>query len=365
MAAITFSGITKRFGATAVLQDLDLSIADQEFMVLVGPSGCGKSTALRLIAGLESPTSGVLSIDGQDVTNVAPKDRDVAMVFQSYALYPHLSVADNIGFSLSIRGTPAAEIQRRVAAVADTLGLSALLDRKPAALSGGQRQRVALGRAIVRQPSVFLFDEPLSNLDAELRVQMRAELSRLQNTLSTTTVYVTHDQVEAMTLGHRIAVLAPTGAEGRPNLMQLGSPLEIYDRPANAFVAHFMGSPPMNLLPAITDGAFARGEGYAIPLAGTLAHLQGSIAHRILIGIRPEHIHEPGHLPVDRALPIAGATEIAETIGAESLVHLAFPEARMIARLASRRVPAFGERVTLELDNTRLHAFDAASGVRL
>jgi multiple sugar transport system ATP-binding protein len=274
-------------------------------------------------------------------------------------------VADNIGFSLSIRGIDTTEIQRRVATVAETLGLSALLDRKPAALSGGQRQRVALGRAIVRQPSVFLFDEPLSNLDAELRVQMRAELSRLQKSLSTTTVYVTHDQVEAMTLGHRIAVLAPSGPEGRPNLMQLGTPLEIYDRPANAFVAHFMGSPPMNLLPAITDGEVARGEGYAIPLTGTLAPLRGMTGQRILVGIRPEHIHEPGRLPATRALSIVGTTEIAETIGAESLVHLAFPGAPLIARLASRRVPAFGESVTLELDSAQLHAFEAASGLRL
>jgi multiple sugar transport system ATP-binding protein len=365
MAAIGFTRISKRFGVTPVLTDLNLSIEDREFMVLVGPSGCGKSTALRLIAGLEDPTAGVITIGGRDVLPIAPKDRDVAMVFQSYALYPHLSVAENIGFSLSIRGTPKPEITRRVAAAAETLGLSALLDRKPAALSGGQRQRVALGRAIVREPSVFLFDEPLSNLDAELRVQMRAELARLQKSLATTTVYVTHDQVEAMTLGHRIAVLAPTGPDGRPNLMQVGTPLEIYDRPANAFVAHFMGSPPMNLLPAQSDGAVARGVGYEIPLVGSLATLAGQPPRRILIGIRPEHLHEPGQLPSERSIAIAGSAEIAETIGAESLVHLAFPDARLIARLASRRIPAYGERVTLAMDHQQLHAFDAATGLRL
>jgi multiple sugar transport system ATP-binding protein len=365
MAAIGFEGICKTFGSTRVLQDLTLSVADREFVVLVGPSGCGKSTALRLIAGLEDPSSGTLRIGGRDVADVAPKDRDVAMVFQSYALYPHLSVADNIGFSLSIRGTPAEERRARVAAAAETLGLSGLLDRKPAALSGGQRQRVALGRAIVRSPSVFLFDEPLSNLDAELRVQMRAELARLQKDLATTTVYVTHDQVEAMTLGHRIAVLAPTGATGQPNLMQVGSPLAIYDRPANAFVAQFMGSPPMNLLPATTDGAMAIGAGFRIPLAGSLAPLAGQAPRRVRIGIRPEHVHERGQLPSDRAVPIEAPSEIAETVGAESLVHLSFPEARLIARLSSRRVPAFGETVSLELDNAQLHAFDAGSGQRL
>ncbi len=365
MAAIGFTNISKTFGGTPVLTDLTLSVADREFMVLVGPSGCGKSTALRLIAGLEALSSGTLTIGGRDVAAIAPKDRDVAMVFQSYALYPHMSVAENIGFSLSIRGTPAAQIRERVAAAAETLGLSALLERKPAALSGGQRQRVALGRALVRQPSVFLFDEPLSNLDAELRVQMRAELARLQKALATTTVYVTHDQVEAMTLGHRIAVLAPTGAAGTPNLMQVGTPLEIYDRPANAFVAHFMGSPPMNLLPATTDGASAVGAGFRVPLTGTLRGLAGQPARAVLIGIRPEHVHEPGRLPHERAVSVEAPAEIAETIGAESLVHLAFPEARLIARLASRRIPAFGERVPLELDNAQLHAFDALSGARL
>jgi multiple sugar transport system ATP-binding protein len=365
MAAIGLTGICKTFGATTVLHDLTLSIADREFMVLVGPSGCGKSTALRLIAGLEGPSAGTLTIGGRDMRLVPPKDRDVAMVFQSYALYPHLSVAENIGFSLAIRGVASTEINRRVGQVADTLGLTTLLNRKPAALSGGQRQRVALGRAIVREPSVFLFDEPLSNLDAELRVQMRAELARLQKTLATTTVYVTHDQVEAMTLGHRIAVLAPTGPDTTPNLMQVGTPLEIYDRPANAFVAQFMGSPPMNLLPAIINGTTAVGEGFSIPLTGPLAHLIGQPARRIQIGIRPEHIHEPGQLPVDRAIMVKGPTEIAETIGAESLVHLAFPQGRVIARLGSRRVPAYGEWVTLEMDSTQLHAFDGLSGDRI
>jgi multiple sugar transport system ATP-binding protein len=254
MAEIRFEKVAKRFGDVSVIEELDLEIRDHEFMVFVGPSGCGKSTALRLIAGLEELSEGTLSIGGRVVNNVHPKDRDVAMVFQSYALYPHMTVRENISFGLRIRKMPKPEVDRLVNEAAEVLGLTGLLDRKPKALSGGQRQRVALGRAIVRHPSVFLFDEPLSNLDAELRVQMRAELSKLQQRLQTTTVYVTHDQVEAMTLGHRIAVLAPMAEDRKSNLKQVGTPLELYDTPANLFVAKFIGTPPMNILPvALTD----------------------------------------------------------------------------------------------------------------
>ncbi len=257
MASITFEKAVKRYGAVEVIRGLDLEVRDREFMVLVGPSGCGKTTALRMIAGLEELSEGELRIGERRVNDVHPKDRDVAMVFQSYALYPHMSVFENLAFGLRTRNVPGAEIRQRVEQAAAVLGLGELLDRRPKALSGGQRQRVALGRAIVRQPAVFLFDEPLSNLDAELRVQMRAELARLQQRLATTTVYVTHDQVEAMTLGQRIAVFAPLAAGRDANLQQVGAPLEIYDRPANAFVATFMGSPRMNLLrvSVTADGA--------------------------------------------------------------------------------------------------------------
>src|SRR5512138_1783636 len=259
MARIAFQGIAKRFGDVSVIEQLDLEIHDQEFMVFVGPSGCGKSTALRMIAGLEEPSEGTLIIGDRVVNDVHPKDRDVAMVFQSYALYPHMTVRENIAFGLQIRKVPQGDIDKLVDEAAGILGLKPLLDRKPKALSGGQRQRVALGRAIVRKPSVFLFDEPLSNLDAELRVQMRAELAKLQHRLQTTTVYVTHDQVEAMTLGHRIAVLAAikSGSTLDTNLMQCGSPMDLYDRPDNIFVARFIGTPNMNIVRArlSEDGA--------------------------------------------------------------------------------------------------------------
>src|SRR5512146_1483310 len=252
MARIVFQGIAKRFGDVSVIEQLDLEIFDQEFMVFVGPSGCGKSTALRMIAGLEEPSEGTRVIGDRVVNDVHPKDRDVAMVFQSYALYPHMTVRENIAFGLQIRKVPQTEIDKLVDEAAGILGLKPLLDRKPKALSGGQRQRVALGRAIVRKPSVFLFDEPLSNLDAELRVQMRAEISKLQHRLRTTTVYVTHDQVEAMTMGQRIAVLSACDkAHPREtNLMQCGSPMDLYDRPDNIFVARFIGTPNMNIVRA-------------------------------------------------------------------------------------------------------------------
>src|SRR4051794_21209383 len=250
MAEIILDHVEKSYpGGVQAIEDLSLDIADGEFMVLVGPSGCGKSTALRMIAGLEEITGGTISIGGRVVNDVPPKDRDIAMVFQSYALYPHMTVRENLEFGLKIRKTPRAEMNSRVQEAAEILGITEFLERKPKQLSGGQRQRVAVGRAIVRKPSVFLFDEPLSNLDAKLRVQMRAEISKLQKTLKTTTVYVTHDQIEAMTMGNRIAIMRSG------HLQQVGTPLEVYEQPANLFVASFIGTPPMNLVPAtLADG---------------------------------------------------------------------------------------------------------------
>src|SRR5712691_11387673 len=249
MASVTYDHVTKKFNETTAINDLNISIEDKEFLVLVGPSGCGKSTALRYLAGLEEITGGRILIGPRDVSNVAPKDRDIAMVFQSYALYPHMSVYDNMAFGLKLRKTPKADIDRRVKEAADILGIGHLLGRKPKQLSGGQRQRVAVGRAIVREPSVFLFDEPLSNLDAKLRVQTRAEITKLQATLGTTSVYVTHDQIEAMTMGHRITVMR----DGK--IQQVGTPRKVYESPANAFVAQFIGTPQMNLIAATVSGA--------------------------------------------------------------------------------------------------------------
>ncbi len=371
MATISFRGVGKRFGPTPVLHDLNLEIADREFMVLVGPSGCGKSTALRLIAGLEDASEGELRIGERTVNDVAPKDRDVAMVFQNYALYPHMTVFENIAFGLRIRHLPATEVRSRVEAAAAVLGLTQLLERKPKALSGGQRQRVALGRAIVRQPAVFLFDEPLSNLDAELRVQMRAELARLQQRLATTTVYVTHDQVEAMTLGHRIAVMAPAGPERRPNLQQVGAPLEIYDRPCNAFVARFIGNPPMNLLAAEVVGAGDEVAGAAFrarvppPWAAALAQQGG---RRVLVGVRPEHVHaahEAGERRIAQPVAVRGIVEVAETIGAEVIVHARIGAEPLVARVAGRLTPRLGEPIDLVIDFGALHLFDADTQERL
>ena len=262
MAEVTLKGIKKAYGPVTVIENLDLDIQDHEFMVLVGPSGCGKSTALRMIAGLEEITGGTIAIGGRMVNDVPPKDRDIAMVFQSYALYPHMTVRENLEFGLKIRKTPKDEMNRRVAEAAQILGITEFLDRKPKQLSGGQRQRVALGRAIVRKPAVFLFDEPLSNLDAKLRVQMRAEISKLQKDLETTTVYVTHDQIEAMTMGDRIAVMS------KGKLQQVGTPLEVYEQPANLFVASFIGTPPMNFIPAtLADGgATVVASGFRLPV---------------------------------------------------------------------------------------------------
>lgn len=293
MAEVRFENVVKVYsrGDTPAVSDFTLTVRDGEFLVLVGPSGCGKSTSLRMVAGLETPTSGGIYIGGRDVTNLPPKDRDIAMVFQNYALYPHMTVAENLSFGLKLRHLPKDEIGRRIISAAETLGLTQYLNRLPKALSGGQRQRVALGRAIVREPAVFLFDEPLSNLDAKMRVEMRAEIIRLHNRLGATMIYVTHDQTEAMTMGERIVVMS----SGR--IQQVAPPLEVYERPANPFVASFIGTPPMNLFPAGT-------------LDGTM-----------IVGLRPEHISiAAGGDGFQGAVP--AKVDFVEPLGSETLVHV-------------------------------------------
>src|SRR5687768_5375294 len=289
MANVVFDKVAKRYGKVSVIENLNLDIHDQEFMVLVGPSGCGKSTALRMVAGLEEISSGTISIGDRVVNELPPKDRDIAMVFQNYALYPHMSIRENLEFGLKMRGTPRDETARMVDDAAEILGLTPYLDRKPKQLSGGQRQRVAVGRAIVRHPSVFLFDEPLSNLDAKLRGEMRAEIKKLQHRLKATTVYVTHDQIEAMTMGHRIAVMK----DGK--LQQLGTPLEVYEKPVNIFVARFIGTPPMNLINATvsSDGGKLEGAGFSLPVPASLRSLAGGHSgKKVIAGIRSEHVLE-------------------------------------------------------------------------
>lgn len=362
MADIRFKHVAKRFGDVSVIPDLDLEIADQEFIVLVGPSGCGKSTILRMIAGLETLSGGELYIGGRKVNDIAPKDRDVAMVFQSYALYPHMTVGENISFGLRIRKMPAAQIDAAVKEAASVLGLSELLDRKPRELSGGQRQRVALGRAIVRKPSVFLFDEPLSNLDAELRVQMRAELSKLQDRLKTTTVYVTHDQTEAMTLGDRIAVLKA----GR--LMQIGRPLEIYDTPQNLFVARFIGTPPMNTVPVTLseDGTRIEHAAFSLPLPSKWQ--QAAAAYRgkpLMLGIRPEDVGDARQQDWKSAVEFDGVIEIFEPLGHEVIVHARSGKERILARLETHQLPEMGQKIRLALNGEKIHLFDPQTEQRL
>jgi multiple sugar transport system ATP-binding protein len=371
MASITLEHIGKSYTAGVdVIRDLSFDIRDGEFMVFVGPSGCGKSTVLRMIAGLETVTSGTLKIGDRVVNDVHPKDRDIAMVFQSYALYPHMTVYDNIAFGLQIRKIPDDEIKKRVQEAADTLGLNAYLDRKPKALSGGQRQRVALGRAIVRNPSVFLFDEPLSNLDAELRVHMRAELSKLQRRLKTTTVYVTHDQVEAMTMGHRIAVLRPCGTDPKvSNLTQIGTPMEIYDTPANVFTAGFMGTPKMNLLKAklTDDGHDVMFYGVRMPVSDAFrAAAQKHRGRDVILGIRPEHVGAAHEIDWKSDTSVTGAVEILEPLGHEVIVHFQVQGETVSGRLRSHTaLPAPGEPITLQVRTEAMHLFDPTTEQRL
>ncbi len=373
MASVTFDKATRIYPGTErpAVDSLDLEIADGEFLVLVGPSGCGKSTSLRMLAGLEDVNSGRILIGDRDVTDVQPKDRDIAMVFQNYALYPHMSVADNMGFALKIAGKPKAEIRQRVEEAAKILDLTEYLDRKPKALSGGQRQRVAMGRAIVRQPQVFLMDEPLSNLDAKLRVQTRTQIASLQRRLGVTTVYVTHDQTEALTMGDRIAVLK----DGV--LQQVGTPREMYDRPANVFVAGFIGSPAMNLGTFhIEDGSAVLGEA-RVPLSReTISALGSQDKGEIIVGFRPESLDRvsegtEGAIPVTVDLVeelgsdafvygrLAGSKELAEHISSGA------GEAQIIVRIDPRDVPMKGETVYARIRPGEQHNFAVATGERL
>jgi multiple sugar transport system ATP-binding protein len=353
MATVTFENVWKRFGDFAAVKDLNLEIQDGEFMVLVGPSGCGKTTSLRMIAGLEEVTEGSLKIGDRVVNDVAPKDRDIAMVFQSYALYPHMSVYDNMAFGLKLRKVPKAEIDNRVKEAARILGLENL-QKKPRELSGGQRQRVALGRAIVREPAVFLMDEPLSNLDAKLRVQTRAEIARLHQRLGTTTVYVTHDQVEAMTMGTRIAVM------DKGELQQVGAPQDLYDSPKKLFVAGFIGSPSMNFVDVARDGDAVKAEGITLPIPTRYrASIDG--AKDLVAGFRPEHL-ELGDLP--NAATIRAKAEVVEFLGDEELLHVTVPghDADFVAVVSSEHRVKPGDVVDLKLPLEKLHLFDRASG---
>jgi multiple sugar transport system ATP-binding protein len=362
MAEVTLHGVKKAYGPVTVIPHLDLAIKDHEFMVLVGPSGCGKSTALRMIAGLEEITDGTIEIGDRVVNDVPPKDRDIAMVFQSYALYPHMTVRENLEFGLKIRKTPKEEMKRLVDEAAQTLGITEFLDRKPKQLSGGQRQRVALGRAIVRKPAVFLFDEPLSNLDAKLRVQMRAEISTLQKRLQTTTVYVTHDQIEAMTMGDRIAVMS------LGELQQLGTPLEVYDQPASLFVASFIGTPPMNLLPAtLADGgATVVASGFRMPVPPAFrAAAAGRDGQKLVLGLRPENIREAARGDGGVTVTVTAKVEFVEPLGHEVIVHGRVGDELLVAKVDPHRSPQIGGTMSLVIETEAAHLFDAASEKRL
>jgi multiple sugar transport system ATP-binding protein len=389
MAGIVLDHVTKVFGSDVVaVDDVTLEIGDGEFMVLVGPSGCGKSTVLRLLAGLEDVTAGEIFVGDEQVTDLPPKERDVAMVFQNYALYPHLTVEQNIGFGLMLRGTPKGQVRARVREAAGILGLEPYLARKPAELSGGQRQRVAMGRAMVREPKAFLLDEPLSNLDAKLRVQMRAELARLHERLGTTSVYVTHDQVEAMTLGQRVAVLK----DGV--LQQVDTPQALYRAPANLFVAAFIGSPPMNLVEAEVDARTVSFAGFSLPLPETV-DLSAYRGRPIILGIRPSDLQDAA-VWRDRSLPVIEVTaEVTEDLGSEvnvlfrvdappvtteetmaaaseegaeeAVIPLMGEEGKSIfcARVDARTRARSGDRVTLSVDPGRFHYFDRDTGMRV
>ncbi|MCF6304628.1 MAG: sn-glycerol-3-phosphate import ATP-binding protein UgpC [Rhodobacteraceae bacterium] len=353
MARITLENVKKSYGKVDVIHGIDWEINDGEFVVIVGPSGCGKSTLLRMIAGLESITSGDISIGDRVVNKLEPAERDIAMVFQNYALYPHMSVYKNMAYGLKIKKIPADEIDRRVRDTAKLLEIEEYLDRQPRALSGGQRQRVAMGRAIVRQPSVFLFDEPLSNLDAKLRVQMRLEIKRLQENLGITSVYVTHDQVEAMTLGHRLAVLNAGYVE------QLGTPIEIYERPETVFVAGFIGSPSMNLMPATIS---ADGTGAELAGGSKVALSQVQVpGQSVTFGIRPEHIKIG---KTETSLPFTVA--ISELLGADTLVYGSLSAGtQMVIRLEGIRKLSEGEQLDIGFPADQHHLFDGATGKRI
>ncbi|MBK1696404.1 ABC transporter ATP-binding protein [Rhodovibrio salinarum] len=352
MGSVTLENVRKRFGEVEVIHGVDLDIKDEEFVVLVGPSGCGKSTLLRMIAGLESVSDGEIRIDGTRVNELHPKLRNIAMVFQNYALYAHMSVRDNICFPLKMRGTPKHEIDERVRVAAETLGLTSYLDRHPKHLSGGQRQRVAMGRAIVRDPTVFLFDEPLSNLDAKLRVQMRTEIRTLQQRLKTTTVYVTHDQIEAMTMADKIVAMNDGHVE------QVGSPLELYDNPRNLFVAGFIGSPAMNMMEGrVVNGAGTRqidlGGGVQVPVPDKS---RAQPNQEVVLGVRPEALR----LDPDDGLP--AQVEVVEPTGPDIQVYATIHEHRVCAVFQDRHPLQAGERIGLKPMPERLHVFDKQTG---
>ncbi len=362
MASVQLKNVCKRYGKVSVIEGLDLEIHEKEFMVFVGPSGCGKSTALRMIAGLEEISDGIIEIGGRVVNDLPPKDRDIAMVFQSYALYPHMTVRENLEFGLTIRKMPRPEIDRLVNDAAEILGITQLLDRKPKQLSGGQRQRVAVGRAIVRQPSVFLFDEPLSNLDAKLRVQMRAEISKLQRRLQTTTIYVTHDQVEAMTMGHRIAVLK----DGK--LQQVGTPLDLYERPVNLFVASFIGTPPMNFLPAtLADGGSTLASArFRLPVStAQRSATGGKDGRRVTVGIRPENILDGTRAPRGETAQLSVEVEVVEPLGHEVIVHGRIGDDLVVMTVDPHRAPQIGQQFEMGVELDALHLFDSETEQRL
>ncbi|HEY8861659.1 MAG TPA: ABC transporter ATP-binding protein [Candidatus Limnocylindria bacterium] len=353
MATVTFDHVTKKFGDVFAVNDLSLQVKDEEFLVLVGPSGCGKTTALRMIAGLEEQTSGDIFIGERLVNDVAPKDRDIAMVFQNYALYPHMSVYDNIAFGLKLRGMPKPEIDRRVGDVAEMLGLQKLLKRKPKELSGGQRQRVAVGRAIAREPAVFLMDEPLSNLDAALRIETRAQLQKLHYRIKRTTVYVTHDQVEAMTMGDRIAVM-------RDGLIQqIDTPENLHAHPSNIFVAGFIGSPAMNFFPAKLAGTasapVADAGFFQAPLA---AGKGGPLGRDVVVGVRPEDIAAGALASQNGHVPVEAKVDVVEFLGNEFQLHLSSAGQTFVARVDTRTQVQPGDPIRVGFDRSKLHVFD-------
>ena len=367
MGALSIRDVRKSFGTTDILKGINIDIEAGEFLILVGPSGCGKSTLLSLIAGLESITSGEIHIGGKLVNNLSPKDRDIAMVFQSYALYPTMSVRQNIAFGLEMRKVPKRERDATVARVAQILQIEPLLDRKPAQLSGGQRQRVAMGRAIARNPTLFLFDEPLSNLDAKLRVEMRTEIKLLHQRLGTTIVYVTHDQIEAMTLGDKIAVMKAG------ELMQFGSPQEIYDQPVNMFVAGFMGSPPMNFIPCRVQqqqGALGveldgRGEKYFLVLADQ-EKLSAWCDREVILGVRPEKIsHYDAHSTAATLTKINAKVDIVEPTGPDTLIVVKLNNKEIVCRVAPKYAKAPGEFIERGLDLSHFVVFDEKSEDRI
>ncbi|HUU42217.1 MAG TPA: sn-glycerol-3-phosphate ABC transporter ATP-binding protein UgpC [Planctomycetota bacterium] len=366
MAEVILENVTKIFPPRVVaVKQFSLEIADQEFLVLVGPSGCGKSTTLRMIAGLEEITEGTIRIGDRVVNDVPPKDRDIAMVFQNYALYPHMTVYKNLAFGLKLRKFPKREIDARVQDAARILGIGELLERKPKALSGGQRQRVAVGRAIVRQPKAFLFDEPLSNLDAKLRVEMRAELNKLHNRIATTMIYVTHDQVEAMTLGDRIVVM------DKGEIQQVGAPLEIYNHPRNHFVAGFIGTPPMNFLEGTLvarNGNLVFEEGQtSITLPAQLNdRLRGHVDRKVFFGIRPEDLHDrPLQGESAQTCAVSTTVEVVEPLGDEMILYLKTPVHEFIGKVGSHGGVTDGQTLEVHFNLDKVHVFDAETGENL